>query len=282
MPGTVPHRTDPGEGHVLVVGDVAPAGFVSLCWKVFFESRGRGASMQAHFPWLAVPGQAFFVTLGSSQEVLAGCAIRPIADRTGQWRAGAIGLVCVDPSHRGEGHSTRVIERVKEHAARMGLVDLVLWTSHPGLYERHGFRPDDNALFGTISAPGTAATAATGGLDIGRSAWPPPGDKRGLPPFATQAVRWQSQAASAIVLQGADGGILAEWTGADNDVASLLAQVVPTPRRMNALASDSLPGVLAERGWAVRLAPARLRMIRTSDGHASPRRAYDLRVLDRI
>lgn len=279
MPDTDRHRTDPGEGLVLAVDEVAPAGFASLCWRVFFESRGRGVSMQAHFPWLAVPRQAFFVTLRSGEDVLAGCAVRLIADRTGQWRAGAIGLVCVDTRHRGEGHSTRVLERAREHADRMGLVDLVLWTNHPGLYERHGFRPDDNALFGTISAP---AGAATGELDIERSAWPAPGDKRGLPPFASRAVRWQSRAASAIVLQGADGGILAEWTGADDDVADLLAHVVQAPRHMNALASDSLPGVLAERGWDVRLAPARLRMIRSSEGHANPCRAYDLRVLDRI
>jgi GNAT superfamily N-acetyltransferase len=279
MSDTDRHRTDPVEGLVLAVDDVAPAGFASLCWRVFFESRGRGVSMRAHFPWWAIPRQAFFVTLRSGAEVLAGCAVRLIADRTGQRRAGAIGLVCVDARHRGEGHSARVLERAKEHADRMGLSDLVLWTNHPGLYERHGFRLDDNALFGTISAP---AGAAAGELDIERSAWPAPGDMRGLPPFASHAVRWQSRAASAIVLQGADGWILAEWTGADGDVADLLAHVAHAPRHMNALASDSLPGVMAQRGWEVRLTPARLRMIRSPEGQSPPCRADDLRVLDRI
>ena len=259
--------------------DVAPAGFASLCWRIFFESRGRGVSLQAHFPWLTVPGQAFFVTLRSGQEVLAGCAIRLIADRTGKWRAGAIGLVCVDPGQRGKGHSTRVLERAKEHADRTGLVDLLLWTNHPGLYERHGFRSDDNALFGTISAPAGAASST---LDLGKHAWPDPGDERGLPPFASHGVRWRSRSASAIVLQGADGGILAEWTGTDDDVADLLAHVVRAPHHLNALAGDSLPGLLVERGWDVRLAPARLRMIRPARGDAPACRAYDLRVLDRI
>lgn len=273
MSDPVPHRPD------LVVDETAPADFVSLCWRVFFELRARGVSMPAHFPWLTAPGQAFFVIDRSGQDVRAGCAVRFIADRTGERRAGAIGLVCVDPRHRGQGHATRVLERAVQHADRLGLVDLVLWTSHPGLYERHGFRPDDNALVGTVSAP---ARASGGWPEVTRSTWPAPGDERGLPPFASQGECWRSTAASAIVLQGADGAILAEWTGADDDVADLLARALPATCRMNALASDSLPSVLAARGWTVRLAPAQLRMIRTSDRRVRAPRVDNLRVLDRV
>ncbi len=279
MPGPAHPSSDPDVRRLLVVDEVAPAAFVSLCWDVFFASRGRGVTMAAHFPWLRVPGQACFVTLRCDGEVVAGCAIRFVADSAGRRRGGALGLVCVDPRHRGQGHSARVLERALAHADSLGLADLVLWTSQPGLYARHGFRPDDDALFGTISMPpGTGA----GSLALERSAWPDAGETRGLPPFAASAVRWRSAAASAIVLQGPDTPILAEWTGADDDVADLLAHAMPGSWRINALEGDTLPRTLAGRGGDVRLAPSRLRMVRSPDDPAAPGRRYPLRVLDRV
>jgi len=270
----------PGADLRLAVHEAAPPAFASLCWDVFFASRGRGVSMQAHFPWLAAPRQACFVTLWSAAGLLAGCAIRFIVDAASQRRSGALGLVCVDSRHRGRGHATRVLERAVDHAASLGLADLVLWTSQPGVYARHGFRPDDDAVLGTIAMPPGAAAVA--GQALERVDWPDAGDPRGLPPFAASGVRWRSPGASAIVLQGADGPILAEWTGPDGDVADLLQQAMPATWRLNALAGDTLPQALAVRGCAVDLAPTRLRMIRPLEAPGAPPRRYDLRVLDRI
>lgn len=279
MPSPELPRSAPGADLRLLVHDAAPPAFASLCWEVFFASRGRGVSMQAHFPWLGMPGQACFVTLWSGAGVLAGCAIRFIADATGQRRAGAVGLVCVDARHRGLGHSTRVLEHALALAASLGLADLVLWTNQPGVYARHGFRPDDDAVLGTITMP-PAATGVELALEQGN--WPDTGDLRGLPPFATRGVRWRTPAASAIVLQGADAPILAEWTGADGDVAALLRQAMPSSWRLNARADDTLPHALAAQGCGVDLAPASLRMIRPLDDPHTPPRRYDLRLLDRV
>jgi GNAT superfamily N-acetyltransferase len=280
MPDAALHPPGPGADLRLAVHDAAPPAFASLCWDVFFASRGRGVSLHAHFPWLAAPRQACFVTLASGADVLAGCAIRFIADAAAQRRGGALGLVCVDPRHRGRGHATRVLGRAVGHAASLGLADLVLWTSQPCVYARHGFQPDDDAVFGTIAMPSRATAVA--GQALERVDWPDAGDPRGLPPFAASGVRWRSPGASAIVLQGTDGPILAEWTGPDDDVAALLQQAMPASWRINALAADTLPQALAARGCTVDLAPTRLRMIRPLEDPGKPPRRYDLRVLDRV
>jgi GNAT superfamily N-acetyltransferase len=259
--------------------DAPPAGYVALCWDVFFRSRGRGVSMQAHFPWLDVPGQAVFATLESNGRVLAGCAMRFIEDDARRRRGATIGLVCVDENHRGLGHSSRVLERAIAHADALGLADLVLWTGKPGVYERHGFAVDDDGLFGTVTAPGSPVSTA---LDAARSDWPGDGETRGLPPFAAGGSRWASALASAIVVNDGSGAILAQWQGPDDAVADLLAHAMPPTWRLNALAGDGLPATLAARGFTLQLQPSRLRMVRPAPAlDATPRR-YGLRVLDRI
>ena len=266
------------ESHLVAIDDAPPAGFVALCWDVFFRSRGRGVSMRAHFPWLDVPGKACFVTLRAGDDVLAGCAMRFIADATPGRRGATIGLVCVDPRHRGQGLSTVVLERAIAHAGALGLADLVLWTGKPGVYERHGFEIDDDAFYGSVSAP---AAAPSNAVDATRHAWPDD-DQRGLPPFASEGMRWRSANASAIVLHDQNGAILAEWSGPDDAVADLLAQAMPPTWRINAVEGDALPGVLAARGFALELQPSRLRMVRASAPPDAPPRRYGLRVLDRI
>jgi GNAT superfamily N-acetyltransferase len=279
MPSSDSRNARPDTQSVVTLDDAPPPGYVALCWEVFFQSRGRGVSMRAHFPWLHVPGQAVFVTLRAAGEVIAGCAMRFIDDRTPGRRGATIGLVCVDAKHRGQGHSSRVLERAIAHADALGLADLVLWTGKPGVYERHGFAPDDDGLYGTVCAPAAVAPTA---LAATRSAWPGDADLRGLPPFAATGVQWRCGDASAIVLQDAGGAILAEWSGPDAAVADLLAQAMPPAWRINALAEDSLPALLAERGFALDLQPSRLRMRRPAQGAAATPGRYDLRVLDRI
>ncbi|MFL6626578.1 MAG: GNAT family N-acetyltransferase [Vitreoscilla sp.] len=279
MPSTDSHSAAPDTRAVVGLDDAPPPGYIALCWEVFFRSRGRGVAMDAHFPWLHVPGQAVFVTLRVDDAVIAGCAMRFIDDRTRARRGAAIGLVCVDAKHRGQGHSSRVLERAIAHADALGLADLVLWTGKPGVYERHGFALDDDGLYGSACAPAGMAPLA---VDATQDAWPGSGDTRGLPPFAASGERWQSADASAIVVRDARGPILAEWQGPDAAVADLLAHAMPPAWRINALAGDGLPALLAERGFALDLQPSRLRMRRPAPlAGAAPRR-YDLRVLDRI
>lgn len=264
---------------VVALDDAPPPGYVALCWDVFFQSRGRGVSMHAHFPWLHVPGQAVFVTLRCEGAVIAGCALRFIDDRTRSRRGATLGLVCVDAKHRGRGHSSRVLERAIAHADALGLADLLLWTGKPGVYERHGFAPDDDGLFGTVCAPAGVRGAA---VDATPAPWPGEGETRGLPPFAQSGRRWQSADASAIVVNDANGAILAEWSGPDSAVAALLAHAMPPAWRINALAGDTLPALLARRGFALDLQPSRLRMLRPGQAAGASPRRYDLRVLDRM
>jgi GNAT superfamily N-acetyltransferase len=278
MPAVNPPRAFRATPVLSVVDDIAPPEFVSLCWDVFFMSRGRGVSMNAHFPWLGIPDEACYVILKVGADIVAGCALRWIRDSHGQRRAGAVGLVCVDERHRGQGHATRTLERAIEHARNQGLADLILWTGKPGVYEGLGFRRADNAVYGQVSAHGPAAAGAS----PVRAAWPDAAETRGLPPFAVEGWRWKTADASAIVLSDSQGAILAEWNGTEDAVSDLLAQVMPPVWRINALEGDALPGTLGQRGYETALQPSDLRMILPLAAGPTRETDYRLRVLDRI
>ena len=261
-----------------IVDGVAPPDFVSLCWKVFFTSRGRGVSMNTHFPWLAIPGEACHVIMTFGADVVAGCTLRWIRDAKNGRAGGAIGLVCVDENHRGKGYSTQVLERAIAHARKLGLADVVLWTSKPGIYERFGFKSADNAVYGHVSAHPQLPSGTT---PI-RVPWPDVAEARGLPPFAMQAWRWHLGDTSAIVILDAQGAILAEWSGEEEAVVNLLEQAMPATWRINALQGDALLATLNRRGYATALQPSNLRMILRLDSDSSLETDYQLRVLDRI
>ena len=253
--------------------------FLSLCWEVFFASRGRGISLGKHFPWLHTPATAYFVSLGAGTATHAGCAVKFLDDKGRDARGGAIGLVCVDEPNRGKGYSTLVLEHAIAHAERIGLADLVLWTAKPGVYGRHGFRSEDNGVFGEVSSPPRALTHSSAAT---QSTWPDVNETRGLPPFASAGYRWRTATASAIVLHDARGPILAEWEGTEAAVADLLEHVMPSIWRINAFADDPLLATLVDRNCNTDLRPSNLQMIRSLRGDTSLAPNYGLRVLDRI
>lgn len=259
----------------------APAAYKDLVWQIFFASRNRGMTLETHFPWLE-SGQAYFVTMTSATELVAGLAVKRVPCRSRRYVAGVVGMVCVHPLHRGRGHSGTLMQAAIDHARALGIDDLVLWTGKPGVYRKLGFMPGDSACFGTVADAGARSARQA---DTLCAAWPDGAEKsaaRGLPPFATAAQRWSNARAAIIVMQVGAGPVLAEWEGADGEVCDLLAQVMPGRWSINALETDTLPAMLRQRGMALDLAPSGLQMMLNLTARQGPADPYQLRILDRI
>ncbi len=83
-------------------------------------------------------------------------------------------------------------------------------------------------------------------------------------------------------MRDSSGPILAEWSGDDERVVELLAQVMPGEWRIKTLEGDTLPLSLQRVGALVDLRPSNLQMILNQRPRAGKADLYRLRVLDRI
>ena len=260
------------------ITSTCPPEFTAAVWHEFFRSRNRGVSCAVHLGWLESAGITF-VGLRQSGVLVAGLVVRGIAGRAGMGRAGMIGLVWVEPALRGQGLSRILLAETIAWSQKQGLMDLVLWTGKPDVYAKAGFRPCDNAMFGPVRM---GRRRRDGGQVTGTMSWPGAFDSRSLPAFACAGTVLQGEGVSAVVLSTAAEPIVAEWTGDDRAVMTMLAAWMPERWSLNALDGDALPELLRERGDDVALAPARLRMILSLDGATADRHHYPLRLLDRI
>lgn len=252
-----------------------PPAYAALLWDVFFVQRGRGLSLEEHFPWIVHPqGGASFATLSDGDALLAGLIVRPCSPM-----AAAVGLVCVHPAYRGQGLSTQLLQQTLVEVDRLGHAATTLWTGKPTVYERHGFVPRDDGVQYQVSdwQAGPASAPARRWPDAAESA----SQRRGLPAYAHHGLRVGTTRAELLLLQDPLGMALAEWQGEDADVIELLAAVMPRRWRLSALQGDTLPAVLAARGAAMAASPQQLQMWRLRPGVPSPELPR-LRLLDRI
>lgn len=262
----------------------APEAYRALVWDTFFASRGRGLSLDLHFPWLrASEGGTWFVVAQSADSVVGGLCVRPTPD--GVSAIASVGLVCVELAHRGQGLSKAMLQRAIDESRDRGLAALRLWTGKPGVYQGLGFVVADPAMFGTVEQPKIHGFQT--GVLPRREAWPNSlsANGAGLPPFAASGCRWLTETATLITLEDAEGTIVAEWTGPSEAVAELMEQVLPPQVRINTLKGDDLPAVLTERGWRCNLTESRLQMVLPLLGERTPQEWADQqspRVLHRI
>lgn len=255
----------------------APQGFKDLAWDIFFKSRHRGISFEVHFPFVN-SDKGFYVRSTMRDEIIGGMAVIPVMRHEPRFVAGLVGLVCVHPAHRMVGHATAMLQAAIGHARELQMDDLILWTGKPRVYQKLGFEACDTGVFGSVAArvPPTESQA-----NVVRSVWPNDDDPRGLPPFALKAHQWTSPSASIIVLEDATGPILAEWSGLDEDVLSIIHHTMPAKWRINAHEGDRLLSLLDRGSWEIDLQPTNLQMIMNLRKHAEVD-PYKLRILDRV
>jgi predicted N-acetyltransferase YhbS len=210
-----------------------------LIWKIFFESRCRGQSLDIHAPYIHDKDSVRSVVALNEDGIAGGLIVKDYrtADQT---PVSMIGFVCVRPENRGKHLSRLLLLQAIDDARERGIAGLILWSGTPQVYAQVGFQPDPRDMFfqaGPLvgrTSPKVSATA----LDLA---------PRGLPAFADGAVHLETEAASATLLNTSKGPALVEWSGNDTNLIELLSAAVKGPLWINAVTSDSLPSAIERR-----------------------------------
>jgi GNAT superfamily N-acetyltransferase len=256
-----------------------PIEFKALVWDVFFKSRDRGISLDAHFPWLE-SSDSWYVVIKFNLKVVGGLVVKKINLKIKNDAAGIVGLVCVDEKYRCRGYLKLMLDLAITEAKNRKYNYLILWTEKSKLYRKFGFEINDDSFYGWAEKD---IFLSNKNLKIYCSDWPANNNERGIPPFANKCTQYSTDVANITVISDSLGPILAEWSGGNFNVLDIIRNILPKKYRLNIFASDSLHYSLIENGWTLSLVPSQLQMVLKLFPSASPyAAAYKLRVLDRI
>lgn len=103
---------------------------------------GRPGRLQQEYPLLFSPdASSLHLTFYREDAPVAFCALWPARFRLGSRRlsAGLVSLVYTDPESRGQGHASRIVRAAIDHAGRLGLGLVMLWSELESFYSRLGF-----------------------------------------------------------------------------------------------------------------------------------------------
>lgn len=80
--------------------------------------------------------------ISEGEKILSHAVLKPLIVKTPHMilKVGAIGSVVTDEAHRGQGHSSRILESCIEEAARQACDIAVLWSGIPEFYGKLGFK----------------------------------------------------------------------------------------------------------------------------------------------
>jgi GNAT superfamily N-acetyltransferase len=248
---------------VLTLESDVPSGARRLIWNEFFTSRGRGIGWRTHFPW-ATEGLALcaHATLAANSTVVAALLIRIIPDTA----TAMVGCVCVDPAFRGHSLSGHLIDVAALSLDRMGLKNMLLWTSKPGVYERTGFVAAAQerclALRAPICAPPhpTVLTPWSANNEIAA----------GLPPFATAGWHATLHDGQIVFVDTLIGAALLDHAGPPDAVLATMFAARPGDWKATLDASDPLYGHTVSSGTCIDDAPGPLTMYRALGPDTAP------------
>lgn len=112
-----------------------------------------------------------------------------------------IGMVCVDQAWRGQGLSTQLLSNAINFSSEQQINSLLLWTTQPGIYSRHGFTSDTEICdtFGRVTLNSVRPR------EYVKFTKGSPGTSFGLPPFGQRLVRFESDSAELIAVETLGG-----------------------------------------------------------------------------
>lgn len=125
--------------------------FLSLVWKVFFSEKGRGLSIEQHFPFIFSSSKNLFFEVYNNSTFVGGLAVA--FDNCDGKEVAKIGLICIDSSFRGQGHFKKLLCFTLTELNTRAIDSIVLWTKQHELYFPFGFVISDPYLFGRVVAP---------------------------------------------------------------------------------------------------------------------------------
>lgn len=239
-------------------------GAQQLIWGEFFASRGRGIDWATNLPWAnAATTLCASAALPESGSVVAALLIRPIPSTT----TAMVGCVCVDPTFRGYGLSSHLIDLAALQLRHFDLTNLLLWTSKPAVYERVGFAVIAQERHLSLCAP-FPASAASRVL----TPWPTTEDRLeiGLPPFATAGWRAAGAKAQIVFADTQLGTVLLDHSGRPGAVLDAMFAVRPGDWAVTLEAGHPLHCEAVERRVCVDDAPGPLTMYRALGADKAP------------
>lgn len=229
-----------------------------------FVSKSRGVSIHTHFPWIGFDTDAqWCVVIYANQTVIGGLIVREVANKyvNCSFKVASIGLVCIVPEYRGRGYAKALLGTAILEATKRGYDALTLWTQKWDVYTPHGFRLVDDSIFGSIDTSDSLINDV-GSIDafmhpLERKKFP---KELGLPPFALSGSVMAFDNAQVVLIEDKTGLILADWSGSDVKVVSMLEMMPEKKWRINAHKGDVLLDVLEVRGAKLNLSPSNLQM----------------------
>lgn len=272
-PGKSMAPTNKSDALHITVHQGVPSAARALIWEVFFRSRGRGISLPVHYPWIETSAgvTTILVNGGLGQDPATAAAALVIKEETFADGAtvGLVGLVCVDEALRGSGLGHRLVSAALDVGRDKALDALVLWTSKPDVYRKHGFVVDSEDRYGTVwkRTQGGVAKAFC---------FNPPGievrdlSENGVPAFAKSVLVFSTHSASITVLPTMQGYTLADWQGDWDEIFQIVDRVMPDSWNLNAPTPSAIYAEMDRRDYHSELPSASLRMIADMTGkHAA-------------
>ncbi len=235
-----------------------PSGAKDLIWEVFFESRNRGIDLITHFPWIDNKKNLFCIALSveNQKDIIATLIVR-MHDTLSGLRCAMIGMVCVKEAWRGLGLSAKLISETIIFTEEQKIDTLLLWTTQPKIYSKHGFTSDteNRDTYCRVSINSLSSRSEVK-FRRGKSA-----TSRGLPPFATKLMHFENNVAELTVLETADGKALAEWNGSPSDVFDLAEVALPLTWNLNGPEASPIYEEMEKRGHFSEPLPCADRMV---------------------
>ena len=246
-----------------------------LIWKVFFASRKRGITFEKHFPWALNERSTTTLSFDDNKGKVIASLVIKFEPGFALAKVAQIGLVCVDETFRGQGLASALLRRADEAARSADINALLLWTTKPRLYEKHGYRTDIQDVFAKVTR--TFATVTTPAGPITQQAI----RDRGIPPFATNALKLNSSLASITVCSNAEWSTVVEFGGCVEDVVNLATEVLPTSWLYNGPPDSKLLVALSAHGYEIEQLVGAHRQVKLFRPFSAKHLPY-INVLDRI
>jgi GNAT superfamily N-acetyltransferase len=242
----------------------APKTFIDQIWDVFFAAKSRGVSINAHFPWLVrKDSSTWYVVLKDHQQFVGGLCVKEVSntEHSSNFKIAAIGLVCIDSKYRGQGYAKALLEAAVEEAKKRGYDALTLWTLKWDVYKPHGFKLQDDSIFGSIDTSGFTIEPRVNADALRRQIkFKTLPRELGLPPFALGGLVMATASAQVVILDIGVDKVVADWSGIDAEVVLILDSMARKKRLINAHTGDSLLGVLEDQGAKLNLSHSNLQM----------------------
>ena len=265
-----------------------PAPFLDLAWRVFFASRSRGVSMEAHFPWLKGGGREDRTwCLEEEGRPAAMLAVRKGVIDTGDMRPvefHAIGLVCTAPAFQRRGLASRLVEAVLRLIGPDAPV--LLWTSKHDFYAKFGFQLADPTLVAECNFRTGRSQVAMHRTDWRREEQQSRcfGGTRGLPAFVQGAERvWPAgHPNTSFVLSTSPTPALLDMEVSPQGEAEAIALLGLARVTLNLFRRTSLLDELKEQGAQVTSRATNIAMWRPGRFELATIANWDIPLLDRF